>query len=81
MTPLPPTAMLASGPTPTQWVSPTSVSPSTPTPNPAGTPQPASTSISAHDELECALVSRVHWETHAVCEWEVLGQTPQNLYV
>ena len=78
---LPPTVVLASGPTPTQRVSPTSVSLSTPTPNPAGTPQPASNSISAHDELERALVSRVHWETHAVCEWEVLGQTPQDLYV
>jgi hypothetical protein len=67
--------------TPTHWYLLTSIPPSTPTPNPADTPQPAPTSISARDELERALVSRVHWETNAICEWEVLGQTPQDLYV
>jgi hypothetical protein len=60
-------------PTPIQWI------PSTP--NPTGAPSTSSPSIPTHDELEHALVSRVHWESNALCEWEVAEQTSQAIYV
>ena len=76
----PDSPMVTAQPTPTSSFPQTSIPPSL-TPGSTATPQPVFAPAPARDELERALATRVHGEPAALCEWQVLGQTSQDLYV